>query len=162
PYIGAAFRYRTQMKQKTELLVIMTPHVVRSRMDADQILADEARKISWHLPEVVKMHGPSGMEPVIGPPPGGGHVADVFGLPTEPLPGLPIGPTTPPNAKPAAPESKQEVLPKPKPLPPAGSVHGTIYQEVPASGAPGQPAATQVSAEEMGTAPPQPQKEDRV
>src|SRR5262249_33213404 len=30
PYIGALFRYRTQDKTKTELLVILTPHVVRS------------------------------------------------------------------------------------------------------------------------------------
>ena len=34
PYIGAAFRYRTQVKSKTELLIIMTPHIVRSKFEA--------------------------------------------------------------------------------------------------------------------------------
>src|SRR5204863_339576 len=31
PGIGALFRYRTEVKKKTELLIIMTPHIVRNR-----------------------------------------------------------------------------------------------------------------------------------
>ena len=49
PYIGAAFRYRTQTKAKTELLVIMTPHIVRTRADADRILAEESKRMDWLL-----------------------------------------------------------------------------------------------------------------
>ena len=41
PYLGAMFRYRTQVKNKTELMVILTPHVVRNRMEADRVLAEE-------------------------------------------------------------------------------------------------------------------------
>ena len=35
PGIGALFRYRTENKTKTELLIIMTPRVLRTREDAE-------------------------------------------------------------------------------------------------------------------------------
>ena len=41
PYVGSLFRYRTQSKAKTELLVILTPHVVRCPRDAERLLAEE-------------------------------------------------------------------------------------------------------------------------
>src|SRR5207237_8748169 len=49
PYVGAAFRYRTQNKIKNELLFIMTPHIIRSRADADRMLAEEGRRMDWVL-----------------------------------------------------------------------------------------------------------------
>ena len=49
PYIGTAFRYRTQAKTKTELLVILTPHIVRSRAEADRVLAEESRRMDYIL-----------------------------------------------------------------------------------------------------------------
>jgi len=58
------------------LLVILTPHVVRSRADADRILAEESRRIDWILGDVVKTHGTAGMEPVFPlPVPGVGPAA---------------------------------------------------------------------------------------
>src|SRR5262249_46841585 len=69
--IGSLFRFRTQNKRKVELLVILTPHIVRSRAEADRILADEAKRIDWVLGSVLRIHGTSGMEPVL-PPPGAG------------------------------------------------------------------------------------------
>jgi type II secretory pathway component GspD/PulD (secretin) len=69
--IGALFRYRTQNKKKVELLVLMTPHIVRSRAEADRVLAEEATRIDWMLGSVLRIHGTSGMQPVI-PPPGAG------------------------------------------------------------------------------------------
>jgi general secretion pathway protein D len=62
PYVGAAFRYRTQAKSKTELLVILTPHIVRSRADAEKLLSDEARKMDWTLPDVLKIHGSNSLD----------------------------------------------------------------------------------------------------
>src|SRR5262249_59684090 len=68
PYLGALFRFRTQTKAKSELLVILTPHIVRNRADADRILAEESRRIDWCLGDVLRTHGTSGMEPVLPPP----------------------------------------------------------------------------------------------
>ncbi len=67
PYIGTAFRYRTQAKTKTELLVILTTHVVRSRADADKVLAEESRRMDYILEDVVRSQGLSGMDPVLHP-----------------------------------------------------------------------------------------------
>src|SRR5262249_14924955 len=40
PYLGVAFRYRTQTKQKTELLVILTPRIVRNKAEGDRVLQE--------------------------------------------------------------------------------------------------------------------------
>ena len=58
PYIGAAFRYRTQTQEKRELLVILTPHVIRNCADSERFLIEEARKMNWVLRDVDKMFGP--------------------------------------------------------------------------------------------------------
>jgi hypothetical protein len=72
PYVGALFRYRTQNKTKTELVIIMTPHIVRSQLEADRILAEEARRMDWIEGDVVKIHGTSGMAPILSSPGGPG------------------------------------------------------------------------------------------
>jgi hypothetical protein len=68
PGIGAMFRFRNQVKEKRELIVILTPHIVRCKLDADKILAEEARRMDWILGDVLKTQGASGMEPAIPPP----------------------------------------------------------------------------------------------
>src|SRR5262249_4865984 len=42
PGVGALFRYRQQRKAKTELIFILTPHIIRCREDADRVLAEES------------------------------------------------------------------------------------------------------------------------
>jgi type II secretory pathway component GspD/PulD (secretin) len=113
PYIGAAFRFRTQIKERRELLVILTPHIIRSPLDADRILAEEARRIQMTLKDVVDVHGTSGMAPILLPPPGA-HGAGP-GAPSDPAhwPGIscpPPLPTEPGLSAPAA----QETLPAPR------------------------------------------------
>jgi type II secretory pathway component GspD/PulD (secretin) len=99
PYVGALFRYRTQSKTKTELLIIMTPHIVRSQLEADRMLAEEARRMDWVAGDVVKLHGTSGMAPILSSP--GGPSAGLPGVPPNaslcpsnvngpPLPGQPL------------------------------------------------------------------------
>jgi type II secretory pathway component GspD/PulD (secretin) len=100
PGVGALFRFRTQAKEKRELLVILTPHIVRSRADADRILAEESKRIDWVIGDVLKSHGSHGMGPIVQPPPGAATPA-----PAPAFPGVP------------APE--RESLPQPRPLPPA-------------------------------------------
>ena len=57
PWVGAAFRYRTQQTEKRELIFIMTPHIVRSEADMARIVAEEAKKINWSLKDVEAVHG---------------------------------------------------------------------------------------------------------
>jgi type II secretion system protein D len=65
PYIGTAFRTRFHTKQKKELLVILTPHICRSRLDLDRILAEESRRMDWIVSGVMCAHATTGMEPVL-------------------------------------------------------------------------------------------------
>jgi general secretion pathway protein D len=68
PYIGSAFRYRTQVRQKNELLVILTPRVVRSQMDMDRVFVEESKRIKWLMNDVNKIYGPADLHKII---PGG-------------------------------------------------------------------------------------------
>jgi general secretion pathway protein D len=57
PGIGAAFRYRTYDNKKLELVIIMTPHIVRNRDERECILAEESRRIDWDLGDMMRVHG---------------------------------------------------------------------------------------------------------
>ena len=52
PYAGALFRYRTHQIQRREVLIIMTPHIIRNEFDHARILAEETAKLKWCLPEI--------------------------------------------------------------------------------------------------------------
>jgi type II secretory pathway component GspD/PulD (secretin) len=65
PCVGSLFRFRTKSTAKKELIVIMTPHIIRNREDADCILHQEGTKVNWKLPHVVGIQGWSGMDPVL-------------------------------------------------------------------------------------------------
>jgi len=123
PGIGSLFRYRTQFKTKTELIVILTPHIVRNRADADRILAEETRRIDWILGDVLKTHGTSGMEPVMPPPtvpgvtwPGPTIAPPVYqqgpvqGEQIVPAPGTPLSPEALPSPRTATPTIQQSVM----------------------------------------------------
>jgi type II secretion system protein D len=47
PWVGAAFRYRTQSTTKTELLIVLTPHVLRCRKDREDLLQQHRKDISF-------------------------------------------------------------------------------------------------------------------
>ncbi|MBL9125004.1 MAG: hypothetical protein JNG90_15310, partial [Planctomycetaceae bacterium] len=49
PVLGMLFRYDQFVGQRTELLIILTPHVVRSEADAERIKQLEAARMSWCL-----------------------------------------------------------------------------------------------------------------
>jgi hypothetical protein len=57
PYLGRLFRYDFVANQKKELLIIMTPHVVRNEADAEQIRKVEAARMNWCLADVIKLTG---------------------------------------------------------------------------------------------------------
>lgn len=62
PLLGDLFRYDLTLTERTELLIILTPHVIRSRRDAEIIKQVESARMSWCLADVVDMHGAVGLK----------------------------------------------------------------------------------------------------
>jgi hypothetical protein len=115
PYIGAAFRYRSEQKAKTELIIILTPRIVRCRAEAERVLHDEAKKMDWVAGDVVKTQGPVGMEPIIHAAQTDGGVDGVMHSVGQPIP---LGGAMPPQA----PMAPTQTLPLPQPVPPQQSL----------------------------------------
>jgi type II secretory pathway component GspD/PulD (secretin) len=61
PVLGKLFRFDTKETRKTELLIIMTPHVIRTTEDAEAVKRVEAARMHWCLADVVEMVGESGL-----------------------------------------------------------------------------------------------------
>ncbi len=57
PLAGHLFRYDGDVEQRTELLIIMTPHIVQSEEEAERIKQVEAARMNWCLRDVVQIHG---------------------------------------------------------------------------------------------------------
>jgi type II secretion system protein D len=119
PVLGSLWRFRTQSKSKVELLVIMTPHVVHSRFDADRILAEESRRMDWVIGDIMKVHATTGMEPILPPLPGVGPNGCLpSALPVAPA--IPMAPAVPmPPAPFMPPASKAAPVPSSVPVAPA-------------------------------------------
>jgi len=45
PFIGNLFKSTTKVKERTELLIILTPHIVRTAINADTVTAGEVRRL---------------------------------------------------------------------------------------------------------------------
>lgn len=57
PVIGWMFRYDQLATERTELLIILTPHVVRNAADAERLRQMEAARMHWCAAEVHELHG---------------------------------------------------------------------------------------------------------
>ncbi len=113
PVVGWAFRYDQYQNRRTELLIILTPHVVRSSEDAERLKQIEAARMHWCAADVHAVHGdpefcrrgecptcneqmpvvypdldPRGLQGV--PHPAGGVPTDADGYP-QPDPGVSAG-----------------------------------------------------------------------
>jgi type II secretion system protein D len=119
PVVGSAFRYRTQNREKRELLIILTPHIVRTPEEAQRILIEEARRMDWIMSDVCKVHGPGGLDAIM--PNRGGQSCAPPMVPPLPALNMPIETTPMP-----------EQLPNIVPTPPQG-------QPMPPTYVPGQP-----------------------
>ncbi|MCH2372330.1 MAG: hypothetical protein MK324_17670 [Pirellulales bacterium] len=62
PGIGNLFRYDTETEKRKELLIIMTPHIVRGEEDVDRIKALETERMSWLLSDLTEIQGDTGMK----------------------------------------------------------------------------------------------------
>ncbi len=61
PVLGHFFRFDSTIANKTELLIIMTPTIVKNEAEADAIKRAEAARMSWCLRDVTAMHGEAGL-----------------------------------------------------------------------------------------------------
>lgn len=61
PVLGHLFRYDRETKTKRELLILLTPHVVRCAADAERIKQMETERINWCLADIEKIHGDIGL-----------------------------------------------------------------------------------------------------
>jgi hypothetical protein len=57
PVLGWMFRYDQFEAQRTELLIILTPHVVRDAADAERLRQIEAARMHWCAADVHEIHG---------------------------------------------------------------------------------------------------------
>ncbi len=60
PFFGRLFRTDGVSEQRTELLVILTPHIIRDEADVDRINSEEYARMSWCLGNVIETHGDIG------------------------------------------------------------------------------------------------------
>lgn len=61
PLLGSLFRFDSTSTRRTELLIILTPHVVNNRFEAEMLKQVESARMNWCLSDVVQMHGPVGL-----------------------------------------------------------------------------------------------------
>ncbi|MFO0925328.1 MAG: secretin N-terminal domain-containing protein, partial [Pirellulales bacterium] len=57
PIAGALFRFDSESEARTELLVVMTPHIVRTPEEMQMIVDVESSRMSWCLADVLNIHG---------------------------------------------------------------------------------------------------------
>jgi general secretion pathway protein D len=62
PGLGSLFRYDVETEKRKELLIIMTPHIVRGEEDVDRIKALETERMSWLLSDLTEIHGDTGIK----------------------------------------------------------------------------------------------------
>jgi general secretion pathway protein D len=61
PLLGDLFRFDSKQVQKAELLIVLTPHVIRSRQQSEMMKQVESARMSWCLSDVVAINGPAGL-----------------------------------------------------------------------------------------------------
>jgi hypothetical protein len=61
PILGYLFRYDSARDTRAELLIFLTPHVVRSSQELERIKQVEAARMHWCLADVHEIHGPTGL-----------------------------------------------------------------------------------------------------
>jgi type II secretion system protein D len=115
PLLGDLFKFDSKQIERAELLIVLTPHVIRSRAQSEMLKQVESSRISWCLSDVVDMHGPTGLRSRQDPL-GAAEAPAVF--PTE-VPGeFGVAIPEPLAAPPASPASGPAVSAPPGELPP--------------------------------------------
>jgi general secretion pathway protein D len=161
PVIGNLFRFDSVTNDRTELLIILTPHIIRNACDMEALKRTEAARMSWCLCDITKLYGEAGLRTRTDSW-GGGDVKVIYPDSPEPaaLPGeahppemLPTPPGAPHNLTPVPQPGNQPLPPTPGNVPPAsGPAPGTPTTAVPpyerqsAPNPPGYPPVQQPAA----------------
>jgi type II secretion system protein D len=106
PVLGRLFRYDFEINTKKELLIIMTPHIVRTDEDVERLNALESERMNWCLADVASIHGDVSWARGSGP----------WDRPTTPM----IFPDQDPTGR-VPPVGEPVPAPVPTPAPPAGA-----------------------------------------
>ncbi len=142
PVLGNLFKYHNTQNKRTELLIILTPHVVRTPEEGERIKRIESARMHWCLEDVYQVHGDPGLSK------NGGQViypdANPRGLPSgdaplprpakekpgkEEAPGLEAIPPTLPLPEPNPPPAKSgKTTSRPAPADPSGKSPGGTSQ----------------------------------
>ena len=61
PIAGNLFKFETEAENRSELLVVMTPRIVRNPEDVEMINQMESARMSWCMADVLNVHGVSGL-----------------------------------------------------------------------------------------------------
>ena len=59
PVLGQLFRYDSLVAERSELLIILTPHIIRSPEDVDRMKHIEGARMHWVAADVHELHGES-------------------------------------------------------------------------------------------------------
>ncbi len=104
PLVGRLFRFDSESEIRTELLIFLTPYVIREDRDYDWLKHVESQRMSWCLADVIEMHGDVGLS--------GGH--GLWGPATIPLIFPDLDPTgQSPTPEPVPPGSGPMLAPQP-------------------------------------------------
>jgi general secretion pathway protein D len=61
PIAGRLFRFDSKQVRRTELLIILTPRVIRTQEDMEQLKRVESARMSWCAADLHELHGDTGM-----------------------------------------------------------------------------------------------------
>ncbi len=61
PVLGRLFRFDSKTCKRAELLIILTPHVVKNEQEAERLMKIEASRMHWCLADVHELHGDTGL-----------------------------------------------------------------------------------------------------
>ncbi len=62
PVLGHLFRYDYRTERRAEMLIILTPHIIRNKTDAERIKQAEFARMSWCAADVYDLYGDVGMD----------------------------------------------------------------------------------------------------
>jgi hypothetical protein len=61
PLLGDLFRFDSTSTVRSELLIILTPHIINNRFESEMLKQVESARMNWCLSDVVDLHGPVGL-----------------------------------------------------------------------------------------------------
>jgi general secretion pathway protein D len=61
PVLGHLFRFDSMTCRRSELLIVLTPHVVKDEKEAERLKRVEAARMHWCLADVNQLHGDTGL-----------------------------------------------------------------------------------------------------